>query len=125
MARSARQFRLLLFSTFRGKFAIEAEQERLSIFANRAITRANRSLGEISEALRAMADFPGEPCSPGHIMEMRRLTMNTPTVEEIGYFESLQLKCTSWGKTEGAIPYRRGDYTTDDGIEVTIRMRRS
>jgi sensor c-di-GMP phosphodiesterase-like protein len=103
--------------------AIEAEQERLSTFADRAITRANRSLGEISAALRAMTDFRGEPCSPDHITEMRRLTMNTPTVEEIGYFESGRLKCTSWGRTEGEIPYVRGDYTTDDGVEVTIRMQ--
>ena len=103
--------------------AIEAEQERLSAFSNRAITRANRSLSEVSAALRAMAAFRGEPCSPNHIMEMRRLTMNTPTVEEIGYFESGRLQCTSWGKTEGDIPYARGDYTTNDGIEVTIRMQ--
>ncbi|WP_426434293.1 EAL domain-containing protein [Bradyrhizobium genosp. P] len=103
--------------------AVEAEQQRLSTFANRAITRANRSLNEISGALRTMVEFRGEPCSPDHIAEMRRLAMDTPTVEEIGYFERGQLKCTSWGRTEGEVPYQRGDYTTDNGIEVTIRMR--
>ncbi|MBR0801718.1 EAL domain-containing protein [Bradyrhizobium jicamae] len=103
--------------------AVGAEQERLSTFANRAITRANRSLGEISGALRAMTAFRGGPCSTDHIAEMRRLTMNTSTVEEIGYFENGRLKCTSWGVTESDIPYAHGDYTTNDGIEVTIRMQ--
>lgn len=102
--------------------ALKSEQERLATFADRAITRASRSLSEIGRALQTIVEFQGEPCSRDHIAEMRRLTMNMPTVDEIGYFENGRLKCTSWGRTEVYIPYIRGDYTTSDGIEVTIRM---
>ena len=103
--------------------AIEDEQERLSAFANRAITRANRSLSEIGAALRTMTEYRGQSCSHDHIAMMRRLTMNTPTIEEIGYFENGQLACTSWGKTDERIAYIRGDFVTDDGIEVSIRIQ--
>lgn len=105
------------------ELAIDAEQDRLSTFANRAITRANRSFDEITTALRAIKASDAKPCSPEHIADMRRLTMNTPAVEEIGYFDRGVLACTSWGKTEGQlIPYVHGDFTTDDGIEITLRM---
>ena len=53
---------------------------------------------------------------------MRTLTINTPAVEEMGYFENRLLKCTSWGPTEVRIEQSPGDYTTPDGIEVTINM---
>jgi sensor c-di-GMP phosphodiesterase-like protein len=104
-------------------FAIRAEQDRLSLFAARTITRADRSIAEIRNALHAMSTFLGEPCSPSHVAEMRLLTMNTPSVAEIGYFEHGVLACTSWGKTERRIERVSGDFTTADGIEVTIRMR--
>jgi len=103
--------------------ALNAEQDRLSSFANRTIIRANKSLGEVRDVLQTIAKSHSEPCSPDHIAEMRTLAVNTPSVEGIGYFQHGVLACTSWGKPEGRIEYTPGDYATVDGIEVTIRAQ--
>jgi sensor c-di-GMP phosphodiesterase-like protein len=102
--------------------AIDAEQDRLRSFADRTIVRANRSLAEVRNALQTISQSAVEGCSPQHIAQMRKLSFNTPSVEEIGYFEHGLLACTSWGKTEERIPQEPGDFTTADGIEVSIRM---
>jgi sensor c-di-GMP phosphodiesterase-like protein len=103
--------------------AVNAEYDRLAGFASKTITRANRSYSETKAALYAIdgANAPG--CSPAHIERMRLLTVNTPSVEEIGYFEDRLLKCTSWGATPTRIELTPGDYTTSDGLEVTINMQ--
>ncbi len=54
---------------------------------------------------------------------MRVLTIDTPSVHEFGYFENGILKCTSWGVTETRIEQVPADYTTPDGLEVTINMQ--
>jgi sensor c-di-GMP phosphodiesterase-like protein len=103
--------------------AHQAEQNRLSSFATRTIVRANKSLSQISEALHAISKSGAEPCSAAHIAEMRRVAFDTPSVDEIGYFEGDLLACTSWGKTERRIEYVPGDYKTAEGLDVTIRMQ--
>jgi sensor c-di-GMP phosphodiesterase-like protein len=103
-------------------FAVRAKQDRLAMFAGHTIARANISLTQARDALHAMSGSDLEPCSPEHIARMRTLTLDTPTVGEIGYFENHLLKCTSWGMTKERIPQLPGDYTTADGIEVTVRM---
>lgn len=103
--------------------SLNAEQERLVASANRAITRANLSMIEIGDVFKTVSRSESAPCSPEHISEMRRLVFNAPTIAEIGFFENGFLSCTSWGKTDKVIKYSRGDYTTENGIEVKIRMR--
>ncbi len=43
---------------------------------------------------------------------MRTLTVDTPSVEEIGYFEKGLLKCTSWGRTSGEFAESPADFHT-------------
>ena len=102
--------------------AVNAEHIRLEAFANRAITRANRAYAETKDALYAVQRLDARPCSQHHIEQMRVLTIDTPSVHEIGYFQNRLLKCTSWGVTETRIEQVPGDYTTPDGLEVTISM---
>lgn len=102
--------------------AVNAEHDRLATFASRAITRANRSYTETKDALHAIHLSAAEPCSAPHIERMRVLAINTPSLNELGYFENGLLKCTSWGATETRIERVPGDYTTPDGLEVTINM---
>ena len=64
-----------------------------------------------------------EPCSQAHIDLMRRLVFNTRTVEEIGFFNAGRLACTSWGRIDGAILFRDPDFTTQEGIGVTLGVQ--
>jgi len=103
--------------------AVNDEQARLELFARRAIQRANISLREIRSALYAVEPLNLLPCSPDHIARMRRLTVNTRSVDEIGYFENGLLKCTSWGLVNGRVEQTPADFVTEDGLEVTLRMQ--
>lgn len=102
---------------------VHQEQKRLALFARHTIMRANHSLKEATEALRTADRFAVVPCSKEHITEMRRLAVNTRSVEEVGYFENGFLKCTSWGVTEGTIRQVPVDFTTQDGVQIAIRMK--
>jgi len=102
--------------------AVSSEQDRLSLVADQAIARASKSFTEAREALHAMAASELTPCSPEHIARMRRLTLDSRSVGEIGYFENRRLKCTSWGMTEEDVEQKQGDFTTADGIEVTAQV---
>ncbi|MDK1388704.1 EAL domain-containing protein [Sinorhizobium sp. 8-89] len=103
--------------------AVRSEQDRLELFAERAITRANRSFAEARLVLFTIADSGVEPCSPDHIARMRLAVFDSRAVEEMGYFENRLLRCTSWGVTEGAVEQAGADYVTPDGIAVTIRIQ--
>ncbi|TIL39598.1 MAG: EAL domain-containing protein, partial [Mesorhizobium sp.] len=73
--------------------------------------------------LREIDRFTGDRCSVDHIARMRRLTINTRSIEEMGYFENGLLKCTSWGPTEGSVAQAAPDFTAADGVAVTARIR--
>lgn len=99
------------------------EHERLVLIAERIISRADMSLRDATRALRQVNTFTGTPCSPAHIARMREITISTSTIEEIGYFDGGFLKCTSWGITEGEVPQTPPDFTTADGVEVTVSVQ--
>ncbi|MDX3926645.1 MAG: EAL domain-containing protein [Shinella sp.] len=108
---------------FSWTLAVKNEQNRLALFADRAITRANISFSEAANTLRIIAASKFQPCSADHIAQMRILTINSPVVEEIGYFENRMLKCTSWGETDERVAQAHVDYTTAGGVDVTVRIR--
>ena len=103
--------------------AVDAEQHRLTLFADQAIARADLSLTQARDALHTISSSNLEPCSPQHIDQMRKLTLDNRAVGEIGYFENRLLKCTSWGLTAEYVEQKAGDYTTADGIDVTVQVR--
>lgn len=102
---------------------VHQEQKRLELFARHTIMRANHSLKQATEALQIADKFNVAPCSKEHVLEMRKLAVNTRSVEEVGYFENGFLKCTSWGVTEGTIRQVPVDFTTPEGVQIAIRMK--
>lgn len=108
---------------FSSEQAVKAEQAKLEQFARRSIVRADGILERGEAALRMLAETTLAPCSAEHIALMRRMTINTSAIDEIGFFADGYLKCTSWGITESVIPYRPPDYVTHDGMEVIVSMR--
>ena len=97
------------------------EQARLNGFAQRGLMRAQSTLNDIRAILFALNALSVTPCSTEHIAILRRLTANTRSVDEIDYFEDGLLKCTSWGITDEPIEPPAADFTTEDGVKVTIR----
>jgi sensor c-di-GMP phosphodiesterase-like protein len=103
--------------------ANEKEVGVLDMVAARVITRADVTFMEARSAIKAMQVTNLVPCSSQHIARMRTEAVNVPSVEEIGYFESGFLRCTSWGLAPTGIAETRGDFTTPDGIEVFLRIK--
>ncbi|MDT2021817.1 EAL domain-containing protein [Methylocella sp. CPCC 101449] len=104
------------------RIAVGKEQDALNLLANQAIERAANTFKDARQALDEIKAAGLPPCSDAHIRHMRMIAINTPSVEEIGYFADGLLKCTSWGMTEGAIPRTAVDYTTPDGLGVSMRI---
>ncbi|MHC2456013.1 sensor c-di-GMP phosphodiesterase-like protein [Rhizobium leguminosarum] len=99
--------------------------KELSILREHAVSVTERAKFTFSDARQALVDTNAAnvaPCSQEHIALMRKMTMNTVSVEEIGYFEGGKLKCTSWGITEADIRKEGGDYTTSNGVQVHLRI---
>jgi sensor c-di-GMP phosphodiesterase-like protein len=103
--------------------AVSAEHERLDFIAHNILRRAHITFQESTDALNTMAASKLVPCSSEHIALMRTLTLDTPSVEEIGYFSKGLLKCTSWGLTHEKIIQEKPDIITSSGIGVTLRIQ--
>lgn len=105
------------------KLAIDKELKVLDRTGEDAIARAQFTFTDARKALVDIEASDVARCSPAHIALMRMLTINTSSVEEIGYFDNGKLRCTSWGPTEGDIGKAHVDYVTPDGLQVTLRIK--
>lgn len=105
--------------------AVRKDQDILKTLADQAIQRASDTFRDAENALDEVEAARLPSCSNDHIELMRRLTINAPSVEEIGYFENGILKCTSWGATQETIRQSPIDFTTGQGLEVAIRVEPS
>jgi sensor c-di-GMP phosphodiesterase-like protein len=108
---------------FSWRFAVEAQQDSLAIYAGQTIARANADFTEATEALRTISSSALEPCSHDHIAQMRKMAIDARSIAEVGFFQNGLLTCTSWGMTEERIVQPRSDYATPDGVSVSIRIR--
>jgi len=102
--------------------AVSAEQAILTAYARTAAMRARNSLTEISNALHALDPLPFPACSEKHITRMRQLTMNTRSIEEIGYYDRGVLACTSWGRSDTQKRRAPIDFTLPDDLQVSLRV---
>lgn len=103
--------------------AVNEEQQRLTLFAGRAVARAGLTLDSARTVLLSARQFTARPCSDDHIQEMRLMVINAKSIEEMGYFESGLLKCTSWGITTATVVRAAPGFTLADGIQVTLHMK--
>ena len=101
---------------------IHSAQTRLTTLAQIASERANITFEQASQALKniALTDLP--PCSPEGIDQMRMVAMNTFSIESVGYEEDV-FACTSWGATRPKANTWPEDFTTDDGVKVSIDVQ--
>lgn len=103
--------------------AINEEHTRLELFAHQVIVRAGITFNEAKVVLKTINSLNYDSCSSEHIEHMRTLTINTPSIEEIGYFQNGILKCTSWGITPGEAKQSPADFTMPDGLGITLRIQ--
>ena len=98
------------------------EKAKLARVSDLVLARTEAAIARASEILKAINATTDIACSPEHIAEMRRMTVDGWSIEEIGYFRSGRLACTSWGLTAIDIAQTKPDFTTADGIAVTASV---
>ncbi len=102
---------------------LAAAQQRLETLASVASSRAHGTFSEAAGALKSIAGSRLAPCTPESIDEMRLLTINTLSVKSIGYVEEEIYACGSWGPVgQHAAPWRE-DFTTSDGVRVSLGVQ--
>lgn len=100
----------------------EKELAGLNSHAEQTLTRAQNILKEVQLTLGSLQSSTDKPCSSAHIFQMRDRTINTASIEEIGFFLNGYLKCSSWGKIRQTIHRAKVDFVTSDGLEITLRL---
>jgi sensor c-di-GMP phosphodiesterase-like protein len=102
---------------------LASAQQRLETLAAVASSRANGTFNEAAGALKAIAGSHLVPCTPESIDEMRLLTINTFSVKSVGYVEEEIYACGSWGPVgHHAVPWRE-DFTSADGVRVSLGVQ--
>lgn len=103
----------------------QQEATLLRVIAEAALDNASRTFLSARQTLDAVEQSAFTPCSYKHIALMRDMTINSPYVEEIGYFADDLLQCTSWGAANESIRRQPADFTTPDGLPATLRVKPS
>ena len=103
--------------------AEQGEQERLRLLAGYALERAHRSIASAGVALRSADALDLAPCSEAHIQQLRRITITTRSIDDIGYVENGLLKCTSTGMEDTRIAITPADVTLANGMGLDFNLR--
>ncbi|PKV44081.1 CSS domain containing protein [Janthinobacterium sp. 61] len=103
--------------------AEQGEQERLRLLAGYALERAHRSIASASMALRSADALDLAPCSEAHVQQLRRITITTRSIDDIGYIENGLLKCTSTGMEDERIAVTPADFILDNGMGLDFNLR--
>lgn len=95
----------------------------LDAYADAALQRASETFHSARLSLIKTGQSELMPCSEAHIAMMRDETINSPFVDEIGYFSDGILECTSWGPVNQLLERSHADFITVEGSPVTLRLK--
>lgn len=113
---------LIVMAWMSWQIAVRKELSYLSLFAQRVEFRAETTFSDAHSVLLRMQQAGLQPCTPAHIAKMRDATVNSSSVEEIGFFAEGRLRCTSWGMVESEMQQGMPDLVTNDGLNVTLNV---
>lgn len=99
---------------------LQSAQHRLETLVTIASSRAESTFREAAGALKGISGSSLTPCTPESIDEMRLLAINTFSVKSVGYVEEEIFACSSWGPMGQRVEPWLEDFTTDDGVRVSL-----
>lgn len=100
--------------------ALNGAHQRLESIAQLVSQRTHSTLEQASGALKTVAATQLQPCSPEGIDEMRLVSVNTFSVKSVGYVEEDIFVCGSWGLMGRQVEPWAEDYTTAEGVKVSV-----
>lgn len=99
---------------------LNSTERQLEEIAGLLSQRAQSTLLQASEALKSVASSDLRPCSPESIDQMRLVAVNTLSVKSVGYVHEDIFVCGSWGMIGKKIDAWPADFTTEDGIKISM-----
>lgn len=111
---------LVIASHLAREQAEQAQVLRLNLVAGKVAERANIALTQARNALDTLTIVDEPPCDHDHITLMRRLTLNTLSIEEITYNDR-SVACTTWRESTPLLPESSFELTADTRAFVGAR----
>ncbi|MGV2908052.1 EAL domain-containing protein [Achromobacter sp. AGC25] len=111
---------LMIASHLAREQAEEAQLLRLNLVAGKVAERANIALSQARNALDTLTIVDDQPCHDDHVTLMRRLTLNTLSIEEITYNDGT-VACTTWRDSTPLLPESSFELTPDTRAFVGAR----
>lgn len=94
--------------------------DALDRYASRVLVRTDMVMAQAKEALTHLQAFKGVPCSPTHLMEMRRSAFSWRYVQEVIYVDNLKPLCSSLEQTSKAVSFPPPMRITEDGYSTWL-----
>jgi sensor c-di-GMP phosphodiesterase-like protein len=99
---------------------LNSEQTRLAAIADVTLGHAQETFAQVQSTLTQLNATQWSGCSPEHLLQMRRLTIEDAAAEEIGFYSDGALACTGWGPVEGTIPQELPDFVLPTGAGLHL-----
>lgn len=115
----------LLFATLSWQLSLYNEEQRLRNVDNLVVMRVDDTLRAAEDALKALASYQVEPCSPAHMERMRQVAVNSSAIQEVAYTLPDGRKCVLWGQDNVFMGIQDVNFGTDGGLEVTAGIELS
>ncbi|WP_260922065.1 EAL domain-containing protein [Novosphingobium sp. 9] len=103
--------------------AMDGERMHLREYAGWTLDRTTRNLDMAKAALTSIEREHWSGCTTAQIDRMRQVSINTASVEEIGYFENGRLACTVWGKVDKTILVEPPQVQLGDGYAFDLGIK--
>ncbi|MGY5958141.1 EAL domain-containing protein [Kosakonia sp. BK9b] len=100
--------------------AEETFMNELETYSSLADMRTQRVVNQSKKALRQLDSFNGPPCSPEHLLAMRRTSYSWRYVREAIYMNGLQPVCSSLEVNSHVPPFPAPEKITDDGFRAWL-----
>ncbi|MGK9173951.1 EAL domain-containing protein [Yokenella regensburgei] len=100
--------------------AEEAFMNELDTFSRLVKMRAEKVANQGKEALRHLDSFHGVPCSPEHLLMMRRVSYSFRYVQEVIYLNQSMSQCSSLESGSEATAFPPPERITDDGYRAWL-----
>ncbi|MGO4306670.1 EAL domain-containing protein [Cupriavidus sp. RAF12] len=95
------------------------EADQLSVFADAALKRAELVMTQATSAIEEMEVLREEPCSPAHLVQLRRIAYSYRHIQDAGIYGGGQRRCSALlgpVETKG-LTLPPPDWRTPDGME--------
>ncbi|MBU4609450.1 EAL domain-containing protein [Achromobacter sp. GG226] len=103
--------------------AVALERAHLIEYGGWTLQRAERNLDLAKQVLQDLEEEDWPACTPAHVARMRQLTLDTRSVDQIGFAEAGRILCTSWGMLAEPVAISQPDTLLIDGHTLHLHSQ--